>query len=356
MSRPPTHRRPTAPGPDRPPTTEELLRRALAAEADAVEVAPDALQVIRARIQRRRAHWWRPRRSGWGALLAFGGGAVAAAAVVAVLLGLTGVLPSRPVSPGGRPTRQPASPLAVANLPVYFVGATVAGPRLYREYWKLPTGAGTVEERTSAALGAVLGGVAPADAEYRSPWPAGAELGPVSIGADTVQVDIDRASTNPGVDEATAVAAVQQLVWTATAVSGATGVLLLVDGRPANDLWGLVGVGSVLHRDPAASTLAPIWIIDPQSGTTVGGTFTVRLAGIVAGTRTGAAASVGLVVRDPTGATVWRRQVALSAAAPAQGTATLSVTLPAGRYSIEGYRLGANGAELDPDRHSITVD
>src|SRR5262249_23516374 len=64
-------------------TDEEELRRILADEAGSVEVAPDALPTIRARIARRRARH-RPR--WWGPLTFTGGTAVVAAAAVAFAL------------------------------------------------------------------------------------------------------------------------------------------------------------------------------------------------------------------------------------------------------------------------------
>jgi hypothetical protein len=194
------------------------------------------------------------------------------------------------------------------------------------------------------------------DPDYRSAWPAGADVGHASISEGTITLDLGGATGGPAsgfaTGDATARMAVQQLVWTATAqVPGSTGVRLLLDGVPATSLWGTALDTGVLSRGPAADVLAPIWIIDPQQGTVQGHRFTVSVAGIVF------EATMRLRVRDRvSGAVVYDETVHLSGGAPAQGTASLTLNLPSGGYSIEGYVVSErDGSEQVYDDHQFTV-
>ena len=93
-------------------------------------------------------------------------------------------------------------------------------------------------------------------------------------------VDLGGAAAND-VDAETAGLALQQLVWTATAASGRPGVRLLFDGVPADRLWGQAPAGGVLRRAPMVDVVAPVWLISPQHGATVGRNVEVHVAGIV---------------------------------------------------------------------------
>ncbi|GAA5198869.1 hypothetical protein GCM10023322_73190 [Rugosimonospora acidiphila] len=335
--------------------TEELLRRALAGEAETVGVSPDALGRIRGSVRRRRARrWvWRP-----GPLRVGAVAATAAAVVAAILAGLGGALPrpggTRPPNPAG--AAHPGRPVPTANLPVYYLGPSGVGGRLYREYHQIPVAGPSAARRIEAALGAMFG-LPAADPDYRSPWPGGARVGAVTVDGATASVDLTGAGTGDA-DPATARMAVQQLVWTATATSvlpgqatGLSGVRLLLDGRPATSLWGTPLPAQPLRRGPAAEVLAPVWVIDPQQGTVQGHSFTVNLAGIVPG------ATMRLRVLGAAGAVIIDRTVRLSAAAPQVGTASVAIDdLPSGGYTVEGYVAPARGGgEQWPDDHRFTV-
>ena len=333
-------------------TIEDTLRRALAAEADEVQIAPDALGTIRGRIERRRARWWLPSRPA---------GLVLAAASVAVLLaaGVATQVIHRPVDrsgpgPGAAAASATGTAARGANLPVYYLGPADLGDRLYREYHVFPGVNPSPEQAATETVSAMLSRPAD-DPDYRSPWPAGATVRSVSVDAATVTVDLGGAAGGAGfdatVDTSAATMAVQQLVWTVTAsVPGTTGVRLLLDGAPATSLWGKAPASGVLHRGPAADVLAQIWIIDPQQGTSQGHRFPVRLAGIVF------EATMRLRVRDGSGAVVHDDVVHLSGGAPAQGTATVELNLPSGRYTIEGYVISErDGTEQVYDDHQFTV-
>jgi hypothetical protein len=317
---------------------EEELRRILADEAGSVEVAPDALHTIRARIARRRRRW-SPR---WGTMLAFTGGtAVVAAAAVALAL-VHPPKPAVPPAPGGAPSGP------TANLPVYYLGGTSLGVRLFREYHVLPLDAPDGAARARAALGAMLVPGGAADPEYSTPW-SGATVGAVRLDGTTLDVDLRGvATTTPPPDPRMAV---QQLVWTGTAASGAaTTVRLTLDGRTVPKLWGVPGLDAPLTRASRTDVQAPVWLIDPQHGTEPGHTFSAYLAA------TAPDGTAGLRVTRADGTVVSDQRVTLSAAAPQLGEAHVPVTLPPGRYTVTAYLPGPPGApDRDHDSHAITV-
>jgi hypothetical protein len=330
-------------------TDEDALRRILAAEAESVEVAPDALAVIRRRVARRR-QGWRRFLPGGVLLLGFGGGtAVVAAATVAVVLAAsprTGP-PAQPPGGSGGPTATTTLP-PTANLPVYYLGSTSLGVRLFREYHLLPVTGSDPAARTRAALTAMLTTSSPSDPEYTTPW-RDATVTAVRVEGDTATVDLHGVPATAPAGAATARVAVQQLVWTVTAASGTTAVRVLVDGRTVPALWGVAGLDEPLTRSPRADVQAPIWLIDPQQAAPVGHTFSVYLAGTVPG---GVAR-----LRVLRGATVVSDQpVPLNASAPQQGEAHVTLTLDPGTYTVVAYLPGpAGGPDRDSDSHEITV-
>jgi hypothetical protein len=337
--------------------TEDMLRTALEAEANTVEVAPDALDRIRARTTRHRG--WRRLRLGSPALpggLALVGGAI----VLAILVGTGSCRPathSAPVPPAGSaparssaPAPSSAAPVQTANLPVYYLGATSQGLRLYREFHPLPLTDSSPAGRATAAVGEMLRAGGALDPDYTGYWPAGSGVGHVSVADGVVTVDLTGAAHGRTSDPATVRLSLQQLVWTATAASGTTGLRLLLDGTPAGTLWGVVPAGGVLSRAAAVDVLGPVWVIDPQQGATVSRTFTVHLAGVVF------EATARLRVRSAAGTVVSDQSVHLSAGSPAQGEATVTLTLAPGGYTIEGYFVSLkDGSEQGLDGHQITV-
>ncbi len=344
-------------------STEDRLREALAARADAVEVSPDALPRIRERIER---HWWHR----WQRWLPVVGGAVAvatAAAVVGVLAykppaahpptpgetppsASTSAPPSEPATPTAGPTASsdPQSGTLVAAIPVYYAGP---GGRLFREYHQLKVTPDTVPGRVTAAVHEMLRAKSATDPDYQTLW-SGATVRDVQLDGATATVDFASTGTAP----ANTALAVQQLVYTVAAAVAdtplprVTGVRVTVGGAPAGLLWGVVDVSGGLSPGNATDVLAPLWLIEPHEGATVGQTFTVHIAGAVF------EATCRLRVRDASGKVVKDQQVMLSIGAPQRGEATLKLTLPAGRYTIETYfRSAKDGTEQGLDGHRVTV-
>jgi hypothetical protein len=342
--------------------TEDRLRDALAARAERVEVAPDALPRIRERIERRHRRW----------LPAIGGAiAVAtAAAVVGVLAyqpkgghpptpantapsATTSAVPSPSAGPAGPPASTSSSPdpqsgTLVAAIPVYYAGP---GGKLFREYHQLKVTPDTVPGRATAAVREMLRAKSAADPDYRTLW-SGATVRGVQLDGATATVDLDAAGTTP----ANPAMAVQQLVFTVAAAVAdtplpkVTGVRVTIGGGPAGQLWGVVDATGVLRQGNALDVLAPLWLIEPHEGATVGKTVTVHIAGAVF------EATCRVRVRDASGRAVQDQQVTLSIGAPQRGEATLKLTLAPGRYTIETYFLSAkDGTEQGLDGHRVTV-
>ena len=330
-------------------TTEDALRRILAAEAESVEVAPDALHVIRRRIAKRRARWWQGWRPSALTLLSFTGGtAVVAAAAVAVALASAPKPAREPQQPAG----PPAPPAAVSipptvNVPVYYLGDTSSGVRLFREYHLVRVDSADAAARTQAALRTMLATHSPVDPDYRTPW-QDAGVTSVQVNGDAVLVDLHGVPTSVA-DQDTARMAVQQLVWTATATSGVPALQLSFDGQRRASLWGVAGTDGRLVRGARADVQAPIWLIDPQQGTQVRRPVAVYIAATAAG------GTVRLRVAGTDGHVIGDQAVTLNAAAPQQGEAHPTLDLSPGTYVVTAYVSWPSGADRDTDSHEITV-
>ena len=259
------------------------------------------LDEIRARTvaQRPRRPWLR------GAVTAGVAVAATAATVAAVTVVTdrspeerTEVPPASSTSPDPTPTPSPSSGVAEPTatpsqgptpapttsaglLPVYYVGDTPAGPRLYREF-VTPTGAEVDSARLLQALrDAVIG--TPADPDYVTPWPTGWSVEKAGIGSaggrKVIEIDVEQgtgASWPPDNAASDGRLALQQLVYTAQAEMQERLPVRFVgsDGLPLRSLLG-VDVSQPMANDPEMQVLAPVWIIDPAEDAVVGPTFTV---------------------------------------------------------------------------------
>jgi hypothetical protein len=214
-------------------------------------------------------------------------------------------------------------------VPVYALGPTAAGPRLYREF------------RASAAAdpveGAVAGlAVAPSDPDYRSPWlglPAR-----VSRSGTTATVTFDRA---PALAGASAQLAAQQVVYTVTAADPRVrAVRVVAPGLPA---------AAATARAAASGVLAPVWLLDPVDGGTAGSRLTVS------GTASVVEATVGVEVRRG-GEVLARATATASAGAPGRGEWTATLSVPPGSYVVAAFERSAkDGAEVAVDTKRVTV-
>lgn len=215
-------------------------------------------------------------------------------------------------------------------MPVYYVGESQRSFRLFREFR-------TVRDAGTPVLSAVraVTELAPLDPDYASPWRPASRL-TVRQSGSTLTVDLSAdAFSNTDVGSELAVAAVQQLVHTATAAAAAfpggrpvTSVTITRDGK-AGDAWGVVRLGRPITRAPVAEVQAHAWVTSPQEGD-------VRRAGVVEFTGYGTSfeATFGWVVRSASGAVVARGSAMGGTGTGGFGSVAFSARLGPGRYTV----------------------
>lgn len=266
---------------------DEDLRRLL---DDAVsDVEPrDSLGSIHARTKERTMS---SKRS-W--LLGAGAAVVATAATVAAVTVLSGDSTTEdpgfagPTAASNGETSEPASPTPseepstsesaapeTASVPVYYVGETTRGPRLYREFHRVEL---SNDDPVSAAVLEAVS-VTPDDPDYRTPWPGGTTAATVEQPpSDVITVDVSGPGLRQrpgGMSVEEAELAIEQLVYTAQAAhQSRSPVQLLLDGNRTDTLLG-VPVSEPLVQGAAEDVLAQVWIIDPAEGAEVTSPFEV---------------------------------------------------------------------------------
>lgn len=176
-----------------------------------------------------------------------------------------------PPSPAA-PTTVPADP-ARAAVPVWFVGATPAGDRLFREVRALRDGGpdATPPDPVGTAVAAVLAGRTD-DPDHHTDWPEGVRLrSPVTHGNGELTVDLAVAGPLPG----PAGLALQQLVYTVQSAAGSDDpVRVLVGGESAETLLGERVDEPLTAADPY-EVRALVEIDDPVDGVRVEGPVVV---------------------------------------------------------------------------------
>jgi hypothetical protein len=185
--------------------------------------------------------------------------------------GKTPTTPATTSAATGSPTTQPAA--SGATLPVYYVGDTTHGPRLYREFHPA---LGTNHE-AEAVHDAVAG--SPDDPDYTSLWPQGTDVQTVQKSGDTIVVDLKGATLlhdrPAGMSQEQAQLSVQQVVYTAQAAfQDRAPVQLLLDGSNTDTVLG-VPTSEPLAQGAPEDVLAQVWIIDPAQDAHVPSGFTV---------------------------------------------------------------------------------
>jgi hypothetical protein len=238
-------------------------------------------------------------------------------------------------------------------VPVYFVGDTPAGPRLFREFRRVPAG-----DPVGAALDLAASGDA-LDPDYRTLLPGGDFDGTgATAGGGTIDIALpDDSWTRPpaGTSESEALLAVQQLVYTAQGVlQSRTPVTFTDSAGHATQVLGIASEDGFPAADPVR-TLGLVSVTAPEEGQTVGSTFTAS------GVASSFEANVPWEVRDSDGTVV------LHGAATAEGwgaklypwQARVDVTrLSPGTYTFVASTddpSGGEGAGPTRDTKTITV-
>ena len=162
-------------------------------------------------------------------------------------------------------------------VPVYYVGDTSRGVRLYREFHQVAVADGEV---VTAAVNEAVS-AAPDDADYRTAWPEGTTATGRSLAStpDVLTIDVSGATplrTRPaGMSEEEARMAVEQLMYTAQAADQSRKpVQFLLDSGRTDQLLG-VPVSEPLAQGDSVDVLAQVWVIDPAEGAEVTAPFTV---------------------------------------------------------------------------------
>jgi hypothetical protein len=154
-----------------------------------------------------------------------------------------------------------------ATVPVYFVGKTPQGQRLFREFRQVDGGS-----PAEGALALMTSGDA-LDPDYSTLFPSGSFTS-VEVGDDMITVALPDKSwtTAPdGMSQEQARLAAQQLVYTLQGVAQKRlPVAITLDGAPA-DLFGLAGEVS---NDPELDVRALVNVTAPEQGATVSDSFT----------------------------------------------------------------------------------
>lgn len=252
--------------------SDDLVREMLREVADGVEPGDrlDAIREATAGNDRHTARGW------WAA----GGVGLVAASVVTALALTTGGSPRSgapdPAEPAPNRTTATDRPLTRV-MPVYFVGDTPDGPRLYREFQRGvgPEHAGQHIEPDAGpetfALNAALSG-AVVDPDYRSLWPEDAAVGPypylMTNDLITIYLLGDLHDRPAGMSPAEAGLAVEQVVRTAQALFGQMPIRLRLNGEITDQVLG-VPTSEPLTTGSDLAVLAHVSLSDPSEGTTV---------------------------------------------------------------------------------------
>lgn len=192
--------------------------------------------------------------------------------------------------PGTGATTPTADPKVI---PVYYVGDTPDGDRLYREF----TQSSGVEPLVAAGAAVTEGD--PVDPDYRTPWPSG-RFASITQTSTAIVVEVAEESwlEAGSLDADQAELAVQQLVYTLQGTIGKRLPLTVeYDGKPADTLLGVRATGG-LNAAPQLDVLAFMNVTEPAEGTTVPDSFTAN------GRASSFEATVGWTIEDSTGTVV----------------------------------------------------
>ncbi len=355
---------------------DELMRRALADEADRIQPA-DSLHEIQARVSSQRKV--SPRRP-W--LISAGAAAIGTAAAIGAFTMLgddakttgepevagppassTSTTTSSPVTPAPSQATMPPStdPSTAAKVrptpeasvkrkavPVYWVGkalsdSTGVGVRLYRTY--VP-----VSGRPALEAVRVLSAGKSDDSDYYSLW-LDATPSSVTQADGVVTVDFKKLPSQKKMSAGMADFAIQQLVYTVQGVYGDTSqqVRVTQQGRSAGMLFGEIDSSQPFSRAQAADVQAKVWITSPAEGDTVAAPFTVD--GIAA---TFEAAVNWRATNTKTGQVVQGR--AMTKQGQGFSPFTFAVKADSGLWQLEAYLISpADGAITDIDSKTIIV-
>jgi hypothetical protein len=260
--------------------------------------------------------------------------------------------------PAGTPTQGTSAPEPSATsevteqraVPVYFVGDTPHGKRLYREFQAQQV-CGSDECLLKAAATTALTGT-PLDGDYTAPWPQGTGLKDASYNGDVLTLDLsgtlhDRPT---GMSQGDAELAVQQLLFSAQAGlgKGQVPVQLLLDGQHTDTILGVPSSEPLAAGNPD-DVEALVQVDTPAGGATVSSPFTVS----------GRAATfeANVVWELKQGDTVVKKGFTTAQECCTLAPYSFEVKAPAGSYTLVVHDTDESGQGLpvDEDTKEITV-
>ena len=171
------------------------------------------------------------------------------------------------------PSSQPSSEArGTLQVPVYYVGSTAAGPRLFAESHVVTD---TTESELQAAVQEALRGD-PIDPDYSPAFRNETSTARASTDGETITIDLsDDLGATVDMPDERGTAGVQALVWTAqAATSSEQPVRFTIDGKPADRVYN-VDTSAPLQRASADSTLSTVSITTPAEGAVVPTRFEV---------------------------------------------------------------------------------
>lgn len=235
-------------------------------------------------------------------------------------------------------------------VPVYWVGDTAHGARLYREFRSEQVCPGTDCLLKAAAVDAISSH--PLDPDYTAPWPDGTGIGPLTFAGGTLTIGLtgnlhDRPA---GMSQADAELAIQQLIYSAQAGlgQGRVPVQLLLDGKHTDTILG-VPASEPLSAENPDDVLAPVQIDSPTEGEAVPGTFTV--------TGRAAAFEANVVWELKQGNTVVKHGFTTAQECCTLAPYSFEVTAPASTYTlvVHDEDMSGEGRPVNQDTKEITV-
>jgi hypothetical protein len=191
--------------------------------------------------------------------------------------------PTKDTTPTEKPSATESVAPTVEAVPVYYVGDTSRGPRLYREFHRVDTAGNPLE---AAVREAVV--TRPDDPDYRTDWPAGTAVdtsfdgigngGQISIELYNESTDLRERPAGMSAEQADL--AVEQLIYTAQAaaqVRAPVQFYLARQGSSENRTDTLLGVpvSEPLAQGSAEDVLAQVWVIEPAEDARVTSPFEV---------------------------------------------------------------------------------
>ncbi|RNL78876.1 Gmad2 immunoglobulin-like domain-containing protein [Nocardioides marmorisolisilvae] len=204
---------------------------------------------------------------------------VAAAAVIGFVIGGAVWIahdsntPKNGQGPSGPPTSGTDAGTVYAHLPIYYLGDTAHGTKLFREVQRIQVCDKLPECGVEAAAREAVAGT-PQDPDYRNPWPADTTVMSATYDGNVLTLNLHtpwpEATGNGPRPTADEKLAVQQLIYTAQDAlgRGRPPVQLIIDDHKVPMILGVSTEAPLQPEDPD-TILAPVQIESPAQRDTV---------------------------------------------------------------------------------------